>query len=812
MNADKGPARSSTPSGTRNADDEPADSLGRPSATEAGPSGGALRSGGLTDFQAVFNDAPASLVVFTPDDYVIVAANEAYQRATLTDASRLLGRQVFDVFPSSGNPAIVDGQRRLRAALDEVARSREAGALPVIRYDIPNPEAEGGIEPRWWSQVVAPLLDEEGRVALFISQIEDVTEVIRQDGSCALVEGPTAANEVLREANLALMREVEVRRRAEARLRQTAEIDDYRLRLADTLRSHLDPATVMKQALRVLGEHLDADHVYFAEVDESSARYRIEQTYSRGGLTSLEGSHPMTDHGDLTDRLRRGETCVIEDTDFDAGLGAAARDMLKQRGFVSTVATSLVKDGRWLAILNVHSGTSRRWTPTEVALVTETAERSWSAFERARAQDQLKHDAETFQSMVKHVPFGMYSVDADLNIVQASQTALRTFGTDDLLGQGLRQALLTIWQEPFATEAHERFAHTLATGEPFVATNTVELRTDRPATEAYDWRLERITMPDGRNGVVCYYYDLTQQHRLERLLRDSRDRQSFLLELADELNGLNDPGDITLAACRHLAEVLEADRVLASHVEGGEHVLLASYDRGVPRLPGGRFPTGEFDVVFMGASEGLVAEPIDDVNTHPALGASDREVLAAHGVAALARVPLPDPTGGQPGSLTVHQSTRRTWSQLELDLAFEVAYRIQTAVERARAQADLTRLNTSLQDEVAARTEELRRSEAVKKAIEETMAEATWFRRSVVERLNSARIGSTGGEPAAQLTPREQQVLSRLASGRSDQTISKELGIAQRTVRNHVANIYAKLGVRSRSQAIVWAHERGVAT
>lgn len=50
------------------------------------------------------------------------------------------------------------------------------------------------------------------------------------------------------------------------------------------------------------------------------------------------------------------------------------------------------------------------------------------------------------------------------------------------------------------------------------------------------------------------------------------------------------------------------------------------------------------------------------------------------------------------------------------------------------------------------------------------------------------------------LSPRERQVLSQLALGRSAEGIGTNLGISPNTVRSHVSNIYSKLGIRSRDQ------------
>jgi len=62
----------------------------------------------------------------------------------------------------------------------------------------------------------------------------------------------------------------------------------------------------------------------------------------------------------------------------------------------------------------------------------------------------------------------------------------------------------------------------------------------------------------------------------------------------------------------------------------------------------------------------------------------------------------------------------------------------------------------------------------------------------------------------AQLTGRERAALRLLCEGRSNAQIAFELGVAEKTVRNHVSNLYRKLGVRSRAEAIVaWHRQSG---
>jgi DNA-binding NarL/FixJ family response regulator len=60
------------------------------------------------------------------------------------------------------------------------------------------------------------------------------------------------------------------------------------------------------------------------------------------------------------------------------------------------------------------------------------------------------------------------------------------------------------------------------------------------------------------------------------------------------------------------------------------------------------------------------------------------------------------------------------------------------------------------------------------------------------------------------LTPREREVLELVARGLDNETIAIELGISDRTVRNNVSIILSKLGVGTRSQAIVRARDAGL--
>jgi DNA-binding NarL/FixJ family response regulator len=70
--------------------------------------------------------------------------------------------------------------------------------------------------------------------------------------------------------------------------------------------------------------------------------------------------------------------------------------------------------------------------------------------------------------------------------------------------------------------------------------------------------------------------------------------------------------------------------------------------------------------------------------------------------------------------------------------------------------------------------------------------------------------GRAGAAPFADLTDREREVLELVARGRSNAEIGRQLMISAKTVRNHASNVFAKLQVTDRAQAIVRAREAGL--
>ncbi|MGH2708088.1 MAG: helix-turn-helix domain-containing protein, partial [Actinomycetota bacterium] len=73
--------------------------------------------------------------------------------------------------------------------------------------------------------------------------------------------------------------------------------------------------------------------------------------------------------------------------------------------------------------------------------------------------------------------------------------------------------------------------------------------------------------------------------------------------------------------------------------------------------------------------------------------------------------------------------------------------------------------------------------------------------RGMVEELDALR-GVAGRDAGDILTPREREVLELLSDGLSARQVARRLGLSERTINTHVANLYRKLGVSNRVQAV----------
>jgi DNA-binding NarL/FixJ family response regulator len=92
----------------------------------------------------------------------------------------------------------------------------------------------------------------------------------------------------------------------------------------------------------------------------------------------------------------------------------------------------------------------------------------------------------------------------------------------------------------------------------------------------------------------------------------------------------------------------------------------------------------------------------------------------------------------------------------------------------------------------------------------DALLDPTITRRLVERYARPQRHGAPATGKLSELTPREQEVLTQVARGRTNSEIAADMYLSEATVKTHVSRILAKLDLRDRVQAVVLAYEEGL--
>ena len=183
------------------------------------------------------------------------------------------------------------------------------------------------------------------------------------------------------------------RKRHEGQLRVAQVRQGYLLALSDALRPLTGAVEIQAAATRVLGEHLRVAHVLYAEVENApdGDHYVVRQDYSAKGQTTRAGRHAASEIGSsLVAELHAGRTLVVADVANDDRFTERERTVRLAGGVQAYVATPLIKEGRLVAFMTIFASAPREWAEDELVLIEETAERTWAAVERGRAEAALR--------------------------------------------------------------------------------------------------------------------------------------------------------------------------------------------------------------------------------------------------------------------------------------------------------------------------------------------------------------------------------------------------------------------------------------
>ena len=145
--------------------------------------------------------------------------------------------------------------------------------------------------------------------------------------------------------------------------------------------------------------------------------------------------------------------------------------------------------------------------------------------ERVFAEAALRQNAQMFATIIEQAPGGVYVVDSQLQLLATNSEARPLFRhAEPVIGRSLAEVMDILWEPEAGRMWVDAFLHTLRSGERVENAHFAALRHDLQEPMVYRWETQRVTLPDGQHGVVCYFTDMTEQHRTEAVLRDNDQR------------------------------------------------------------------------------------------------------------------------------------------------------------------------------------------------------------------------------------------------------------------------------------------------
>lgn len=315
-------------------------------------------------------------------------------------------------------------------------------------------------------------------------------------------------------------RDVTERRAAEER-------QAFLLNLSEGLRDMSDPVQVQEVAQRLLGEYLGADRVGYAEDAGDGVHFDMTCDWTNGA-PSLVGRCRYADYGqELIEALRSGRTCMRADIQADPRVSVAEKTAHAALGVRAMVNVPLTRGERPLAILTVHYNTPHDFTPAEISIIEETAERTQIAVERDRAEGALRRSELKYRDLFNSMDEGyciiqvLYEEDrpVDWLFLEVNPAFEKHNGLGDATGRTMREIQPAI--EPKWVDI---YAHVAETGE------SRRFKEDSEALDGRTFNLFAFRVGDPKERMVAVLFqDITEQRRGEKILRESEDRLRVLV-------------------------------------------------------------------------------------------------------------------------------------------------------------------------------------------------------------------------------------------------------------------------------------------
>ncbi|MCY7369970.1 MAG: response regulator [Polaromonas sp.] len=337
---------------------------------------------------------------------------------------------------------------------------------------------------------------------------------------------PQALNRAVENASESWAMARELRQRKDA-LRRVADRETFRSLFGDATRDLKDEHALKGVASHLLCLHLEASRVMYGEV-VGEATLVVGQSYGNG-VQQIEGSYNLDDYGPrlLLAALKSGQDIVVPDVAGDCAYSESEKAAYAKLEMGANLLIPIMRNGALAAVLGVHQKTPRDWTPEDLSIAREIAERTWSAVEHARAEGNLLAKERQLSEMMQVMPsFSAVLAGPRFVFQLANQSYFDLIGRGpEIIGKTLVEALPEIVVQPFPALLEEVYR----TGKPFEAKSMVVSVPRGPGGSLVDIFVDFAYLPlheaDGHvTGIFVHGVDRTAEVRVtQELARRQRE-------------------------------------------------------------------------------------------------------------------------------------------------------------------------------------------------------------------------------------------------------------------------------------------------
>ena len=348
---------------------------------------------------------------------------------------------------------------------------------------------------------------------------------------------PYALNRVVENACEKWVMERELRQQRDA-LRLVADRETLRAVFSDAARSLTDEESLKHIALQLLGQYLQASRVMYGEVGKSGAII-VGSSYV-SGVQQMPGIYNLDDYGPtLLAKLLLGEQIVVSDWHGDGAYSDTEKVVYAQLEIAACLTTPILKNGQLVAILGVHQKTPRDWTPEDILIAREIAERTWTGVEQARYESMLHASQTQLAQMIEVMPSFCAVLRGPTHVFEmANQPYFDVTGHGpEILGKSLIEAMTEMVGQPFPALLDEVYQ----TGKPFHAQNMPARLPRGPGGSLIDVFFDFSYLPlrefNGEvSGILVHGLDRTEHFlAAESLSRQERELRSLADNTPDVL-------------------------------------------------------------------------------------------------------------------------------------------------------------------------------------------------------------------------------------------------------------------------------------